>query len=386
MTDSLRQHHYGLIFDWIATTIFLVVLAGSSSWFIWHESALPDSSKCKRTSQASLPTLQNIPGETNQQVKPNLQTGLPASNLISNNINSKAGFGLADNADPLFWAEQLNSGWYLDWRTDQRRNFQYPEHWQMIRLFPGCVVPSNEATRWLVLHYPGQTWIIGNEPDVILQDAVTAEQYAQMYHELYYLIKSTDPTARVAVAGVAQPSPLRLEYLDHVLAAYQNSYHEQMPVDWWTVHGYVLREERDSWGVDIPPGMTANQGQLYEVEDNGRMDLFIQQIQAFRSWMARHGYRQVPLALTEFGIVMPADYGFPVAVKQQYLRDTFQWLATAIDAATGLPQDGNRLVQRWAWFSLSYSPIPDANLADLEAGKLTPIGETFRDFISGYHP
>jgi hypothetical protein len=116
------------------------------------------------------------------------------------------------------------------------------------------------------------------------------------------------------------------------------------------------------------------------------MDLFIQQIQAFCSWMARHGYRQVPLALTEFGIVMPVDYGFPIEVKQQYLRDTFQWLTAAIDAATGFPQDGNRLVQRWAWFSLSYSPIPESNLADLEAGKLTPIGQTFRDFVSGYYP
>jgi len=343
MTNLLRQHRVNQIFRSIVAASLLVLLVTSSSWSLWHQSALPASPKCKPSLQADQPQARvGTPA-----IKPNLQQPYPQPGYIPGDISTRTGFGLADNADPLQWAAQLNSGWYLDWRTGQRRNFQYPEHWQMVRLFPGCVIPSNEAPRWLVLHYPGQAWIIGNEPDVILQDSATAEQYAQTYHELYYLIKSTDPTAQVVVAGVAQPSPLRLEYLDHVLAAYQNSYHEQMPVDWWTVHGYVLGEERDSWGVIIPPGMTANQGQLYEVEDNGRMDLFIQQIQAFRSWMARHGYRQVPLALTEFGIIMPVDYGFPIEVKQQYLRDTFLWLATATDAATGFPQDGNRLVQRW---------------------------------------
>jgi hypothetical protein len=190
----------------------------------------------------------------------------------------------------------------------------------------------------------------------------------------------------VAVAGIAQPSPLRLEYLDNVLSAYQNFYHEQMPVDWWTVHGYVLREERDSWGVDIPPGMIADKGKLYEISDHGRIDLFIQQIQAFRSWMAKNGYRKVPLALTEFGILMPSDYGFTDSVKQQYLRDTFQWLATATDAATGFPQDGNRLVQRWAWFSLSYTELPEGNLADLKTEELTPVGQAYRDFMSSGQP
>ena len=51
-----------------------------------------------------------------------------------------------------------------------------------------------------------------------------------------------------------------------------------MPVDWWTVHGYVLREEKGSWGVDIPPGIDATQGELREVADHGRIDLFEAQI------------------------------------------------------------------------------------------------------------
>jgi hypothetical protein len=65
----------------------------------------------------------------------------------------------------------------------------------MVPLFPGCVIPSNEATRWLGLHYPGQTWIIDKEPDVIWQDALTGGEYAHTYHDLYHLIKTADPQA-----------------------------------------------------------------------------------------------------------------------------------------------------------------------------------------------
>ncbi len=251
----------------------------------------------------------------------------------------------------------------------------------MIRLSTGCSFPPPDFLRWLVLHYPGQVWVIGNEPDVIWQDALTPEEYARQYHDAYQIIKTTDPSAMVATAGISQATPLRLAYLDRVLAAYRSSYNQPMPVDWWTVHGYVLREERDSWGVGIPPGFAVNTGALYEVSDHGRLDLFEQQILTFRQWMVKNGYRNTPLALTEFGILMPADYGFPSQFVQQYLKDTFQYLSTAVDAETGLPQDGNHLVQRWAWFSLADTKFPTSNLADLQKGSLSPIGEAFREFM-----
>ena len=143
----------------------------------------------------------------------------------------------------------------------------------------------------------------------------------------------------------------------------------------------ILREERGSWEVGIPPGFSINAGALYEVSDHGRLDLFEQQILAFRQWMAKNGYRNTPLALTEFGILMAADYGFSTQFVQQYLKATFKWLANAVDATTGLPQDGNHLVQRWAWYSLADVKYPTANLADLQTGRLSPIGETFQEFM-----
>jgi len=221
---------------------------------------------------------------------------------------------------------------------------------------------------------------------VIWQDAITAEEYACTYHDLYQLIKAADPQAQIAVAGVAQATPLRLAYLDRVLSTYQTAYGEPMPVDWWTVHGFVLREESGSWGVEIPPGFTVQYGQRYEIEDHASIDLFKKQILAFRAWMEKNGYRNKPLALTEFGILMPQDYGFPTELVQQYMRDSFTWLASATDASIGQPQDGNHLVQRWAWFSLSDPFYPGSDLADLPKGCLTPLGETYREFVSNYLP
>ena len=190
-------------------------------------------------------------------------------------------------------------------------------------------------------------------------------KYAIIYHDLYEMIKSSDPTALIAVGGVSQATPLRLQYLDQVLQTYQDLYHEPMPVDWWTVHGYVLREEKGSWGVDIPPGIDATQGELREVKDHGRIDLFEAQIRSFRQWMAEHGYQHTPLALTEFGILMPASYGFPSDIVASYLEQTFTWLSQVQDELIGYPEDGYHLVQKWAWFSISDPTYSSSDLGDL---------------------
>ena len=39
-------------------------------------------------------------------------------------------------------------------------------------------------------------------------------------------------------------------------------------MDVWNVHNFMLREEKGSWGADIPPGIPATQGILYEVDDS----------------------------------------------------------------------------------------------------------------------
>ncbi len=300
--------------------------------------------------------------------------------------SNRAGFSISNTTDPEYWADQLASGWYLDWRMAPEPNAVGLEYWPMVRVHETCISPSPDEIRRAAANNPGLVWIIGNEPDVIWQDRVTPAKYAVAYHDLYQLIKAADPTALVAVGAIAQGTPLRLEYLDLVLRTYQDLYQQPMPADWWTVHGYVLREEQNSWGVEIPPGIDATQGILYEVSDHGRLDLFEAQLGAFRQWMKDNGYQDTPLALTEFGILMPNSYGFPPDMIAGYLAQTFTWLNEAQDPSTGYPEDGYRLVQKWAWFSLSDPNYSSSNLADLSSGQLTLVGEQFRQAVSSMAP
>jgi hypothetical protein len=369
------RKHIGIL---TIPVIFIFVIA--SGWIFWIETTPPKFVRCKPSAQTS-PVPTGLTTERSLVSPLQLDPGALSIVFTPLDLASRPGFGLSTSADATQWAQEIHAAWYINWDINLTRNFIQPEHWQMVRLSSGCIFPSLDFIRWVAIHYPGNVWIIGNEPDVSDQDAITPEEYAGDYRILYPLIKTADPTARIAVAGVAQGTPLRLAYLDRVLEAYRQSTGEQMPVDWWTLHGYVLREERGSWGVGIPPGFANQQGQLYEIADHNNLGLFAKQITAFRAWMKARGYQNTPLALTEFGILLPADFGYTPEVVQQYLQDTFQWLATAADPQIGMPEDDHHLVQRWAWFSLADEIYPVADLADLKTGQLTPAGKAFRDFM-----
>jgi len=245
----------------------------------------------------------------------------------------------------------------------------------------GAVVDSN----------PGATWLVGNEPDCIWQDDVMPEDYARVYHGLYTMIKSRDQTARVAAGGIVQPTPLRLQYLDKVLAAYRALYGQDMPVDLWHIHNAILNEERGGWGAEIPPGVNAEKGEVRAVDDNDNMIMFRDQIWAFRQWMASRGYRNYPLIVTEYGVLMPDDYGFTTERVNSFMEATFAFFQNTKDVALGDPMDGNRLVQRWAWFSLDVHAWNgregfNGNLFDPDTTVVTAHGQKYASHTSSYPP
>jgi hypothetical protein len=217
------------------------------------------------------------------------------------------------------------------------------------------------------------------------QDEMMPALYAQAYHELYDLIKDADPTTQIAIGGIVQPTPLRLQYLDMVLAAYQSLYGEMMPVDVWNIHNMILREEKGSWGCDIPPGIDATQGMLYEIQDNDDIEIFKQQIVAFRQWMKGKGERDKPLIISEYGVLMPAVYGFDYARVKAFMYASFDYLTTATDGSLGYPADGNRLMQRWAWYSLNDDDFEGSlshhHLFDPETRQITQLGIDYSNYI-----
>jgi len=208
-------------------------------------------------------------------------------------------------------APRLGAGWYHDYTVSKT-----PSHpggilyHQMIRASgrdtPAKIKQLITQLTPVVDASPGDLWILGNEPDRYGQDGLTATQYASFYHDLYYFIKQRDPTSRIAIAGIVQPTPIRLRYLDMVLAEYQRLYSEPMPVEIWDIHNFIL-PENCYWGASVPPGLEAYQSEAVpcpannSLDDHGNIEIFKQQIRTFRQWMKNHGYQDRPLIVSEYG-------------------------------------------------------------------------------------
>ncbi|MFH1084394.1 MAG: hypothetical protein V1772_01345, partial [Chloroflexota bacterium] len=262
--------------------------------------------------------------------------------------------------------------------------------------------PDWDAIARAVAANPGALWLIGNEPDVVSQDNCLPQEYADRYHDVHTFIRERDTTARIAAAGIVQPTALRLRWLDAALAAYQATYGRPMPVDAWHIHVQILPEVA-SWGCYRPPGFDGEPGENHQVNDNASVTLFADKIRQFRAWMRDRGQRDKPLIISEYGVLMPSGCGFlgglDVAVGDQmvkdFMRGTFDFCLTATDPALGYPGDGNRLVQEWAWYSLN-NLMWDSTCKWLEGayngalfdwrrnypGTLTQFGAHLRDYLA----
>jgi len=310
-----------------------------------------------------------------------------STTLLVPNVRERFGVGVASDVGPIeqYDVGQLGAGWYLDWGANLTPSRPYGmEFAQMVWLSERAYHPDLTTIKAIAANNPGSLWLIGNEPDVIWQGNVTPDDYARIYHEIYNALKKADPSCRVAIGGVSQPTPLRFQYLDMILDAYRELYGEKMPVDVWNVHAFILREEKDSWGVDIPPGIEATSGMLYEIEDHDDMEIFQRQVIGFRRWMKERGEREKPLIISEYGILMPADYGFDHQRVRDFMYASFDFFLTATDDALGYPPDGNRLVQRWAWFCLSDRKYPTGNLFDPDTRRITPLGMDYAGYLSRF--
>ena len=318
---------------------------------------------------------------------PTLSQSAVAPDLPENPIERFGLTGSPEDVDEAL-AAGLRFGNYAGWqvRVDPP-GAEGVTFWQVVRVSQeGVLLPWDELAAAIAAN-PGSYWIVGNEPDVVVQDNVTPQRYAELYHMLYTFIKGRDPTARLVIGGVSQPTPLRMAYLDIVLETYREKYGRPMPVDVWNVHTFILREERDSWGIGIPPGMSDELAIRYEVEDYDDMDIFRENIVNFRAWMAERGYADRPLVVSEYGFLMPHDFGFPPEQVADFMTATFDYFLTARNE-TGYPADDYRLVQWWFWFVFadSQEPFSASFLYDSNAGQLTTLGEAYVAYVNALAP
>jgi hypothetical protein len=253
----------------------------------------------------------------------------------------------------------------------------------MVRVNEGTLVPPADWIAATAALLPGRTWLIGNEPDVKWQDNTPPDHYARAYHTAYQTLKAADPTAQVAIAGVSQITPLRLAYLEAVLAAYREQYGAEMPVDVWNMHAFVLQEKANDWGVDIPPGLDATQGELWSIEEHDDLSLVEGQVRLMRTWMHDQGRQDAPLWITEYGILMPESYGFSPERVRRFLVGSFALFDSLRDPALGYPADDHRLVQRWGWFSTDDLIYPTGNLFT-EAGAPTLLLDALAAYLAEF--
>jgi hypothetical protein len=301
---------------------------------------------------------------------------------------ARFGFGVSENPVEEYDVSLLGAQWYNNFRfrSDPPPLFDL-EYVQTIRLSGSGYSPGQGAIETYALAQPGTLWLIGNEPDAPLQDCVTPEQYAPLYHELYGIIKGVDPSAKVAIGGVVQATPLRLQYLDMILDEYQSLYGEKIPVDVWNVHGFILQEKRDSWGCQIPCGMDdIDEGMLYGVDDHHNMAIFKKQIRDFRKWMRNHDERNKPLIVSEYGILFPSSMGFDEPRVESFMLATFDYFLDTKVSWLGYPDDENRLVQAWSWYSLDDDSFEGhdthSHLFDPDTKQITALGTAYRNYTS----
>jgi hypothetical protein len=192
---------------------------------------------------------------------------------------------------------------------------------------------------------PGSTWLLGNEPDHAGQSAQTPAQYAAAYKAIYRAIKAADPTAKVYAGGISTVSPLRLAWLDAMLAAYG----EPFELDGWHIHPYIL-PEACGWGVGLPVGIppTVAQGRGCEYGNrHGDPTALIEQVKQFRQWSIAKGLRR-PVIVSEFGILLTPAHGYDQAKIMAFMSKTVRWLNNC------------RYVSRYAWFSANLTSMPGA--------------------------
>lgn len=340
----------------------------------------------------------------------------------------------------------LNAGWYVDWHVNS--NPVRPggmDYMPMVRVHQKLVCgsgvtadrekcpylneyeysPNASAITAFAQANPGSTWLLGNEMDRVDwppngsspgggQDEMQPTLYPVFYKELYDLIKGADPTAKIAIGGVIQATPLRLQYLTTIWDTYKQLYGVDMPVDVWNVHNFINAEfcqkeddkaggkELICYGGAIPPGSDTLIGAYYG-EDWKHIDrvTFDQQIRAMRQWMKDRAQQEKPLIVTEYGVLYPkigdcpqplpgggcGDPNWVDLTNPQVIQDfmiwTFDYFADTKDCAIGYAADDCRLVQRWAWFSLEnvgWSFNINGVLFDHTTKQLAPAGERFRQY------
>lgn len=364
------------------------------------------------------------------------QNSAESVDLVESAVGPNCRYGVTSwRTEHAPFVQQLNVGWAYSFGLNIHSLASGVEFMPMIRMkqqfdsqgkrLPGYNLTNTSLSDGpgglgpLVQANPGKLWLVGNEVDrVFWQDDMMPDIYAQAYHDVYWFIKDRDPTAQIAISGLVQVTPGRLQYLDIVLDSYLKKYGTPMPVDVWNLHVYILPERRatntppfyaDSraaialgtdpnlaiWESDGTPNQ-CSRADVYCYAEHDNMTIFASQVRAMRQWMKDNGEQDKPLILTEFsllysyvpeagGCFLQDEFGncFTPQRVTNFMNAALNYLETAVDTNIGYPQDNYRLVQQWAWYAMNdqQTGTPNKLVNDNSTG-FTLMGNTYKNRIA----
>lgn len=266
----------------------------------------------------------------------------------------------------------MGIGWHFNWSRNEGPSVPGVEFMPLVGGYRPGVNPSIATIASASADYPdGTTFLIGNE--IVWDDQRTPRQYAEDYHAFYYGLKSINPTWKVANGSIItsvnynrpQWSGTCWALFDAIWDEYRDLYGEDWPVDVWNIHPYV-------WTLPTAAEELANfEGQLLQT----------------RAWMKQKGQQDKPLIITEYGLLNYHTWDRMI----EFLYGSFRILETP-GHPDGMPSDGGRLVQRWAWFVMNDHvwecdgprQWPHTCLYDPVDWTLTPLGRAFMEWTSGF--
>ena len=306
---------------------------------------------------------------------------------------------------------QLKIGGFIDWSGSPSRSL--PLDVTYLRVISVKDPPSPEVYNIAdaaasaaanAAAHPGSYWQVGNEPDTqycnadgSCQDNVYADQYADRFYALATAIRAADPNAKIGFGSIVQPTPIRLYYLnlawERLKVKAGSAAAAGALIDFWSIHSFILNEVQGQWGTGVPKGYQASWGAPFYIDPDHysytyNATIFADRVRSMRQWMKDRGQQTKALWITEYGSLFPSEtISNLVTVSQQntasFMVATFNFMLNTQDASLGMPADGNRLVQRWFWYSLNEDLTTyGGSLYDPRNGALTLVGQTFKNYTA----
>lgn len=278
----------------------------------------------------------------------------------------------------------LQAGWYYDW-SDGKGSLGGPFNEYNLTYMPlvggynnGFPQSSCQNLKRQVgsnpNKYPDNTlWTVGNE--IGWDDNRDPNTYASDFNNWYQCLKSINPTYQVGTGAmllnfklpqnsanpqlICVPSTYQAvegdktyysgnTFFKNFISILKNSYH--IKPDSVIIHVYTACNPANGQGG-------------YGFGNWARIDLFKEYVKTYRQLMMENGLRDRDMIIKESGPLYGSDIDKVVGrtLNRQekmnwmvgYMNETIQFLMTETSNETGQIYDGNRLVQKWAWFPFS---------------------------------